>query len=104
MTTTSLGELGQQFQPLAAKLKELTKPLSGDGPPVPSSPALRLAALTADASQIVAYLLRNLDEGALDIARNNLQILHDVAETMVTQIRAALTDCDARIPVDRRLV
>jgi hypothetical protein len=97
MAVISAGELAQQFKPLAAQLKEVTGPLAGGGAPGTSS-VLRLAVHTADVSELVAYLLRNFHEGALDSARRNLQIMHDLSEAMVAATRAALADCDARIP------
>jgi len=97
MTEFSPGELALQFELLAVQLKELTGSLAGTSESG-GSPVLRLAVLTADVSGLVAYLLHNADQGALDGARYNLQVLHSLSEEMVTAVRAALADCDARIP------
>lgn len=80
MTQISPGELGRRFEPAAQQLLELTEPLS-DVERQP--PVLRLAALSGRTAQLVAFLLRNTDEGQVASAQHNLQILHDVAEQTV---------------------
>jgi hypothetical protein len=90
-----LGELARRFGPLADDMQALTEPLPRDS----GIPAARLAALTGDTAHLVGFLLRNTHEGRPDIARHNLRILHDLAGQLMAATRAAIADCDARVPM-----